>query len=111
MNIFFLAGEVWPAPGDRRGDRPVHAGVRLARRGAGQDDPPQGEADKDMAQHKQEMKELQRIIDHDKKLREFMNEKGKEREEDDYLKNWRQKKGELTLTKPSYEKKKKKFSF
>lgn len=49
-------------------------------------------ADKDMAQHQQEMKELQRIIDHDKKLREFMNIKGKEREEDDYLKAWRQKK-------------------
>lgn len=49
-------------------------------------------ADKDMGQHQQEMKELQRIIDHDKKLREFMNVKGKEREEDDYLKTWRQKK-------------------
>ncbi|XP_071481099.1 coiled-coil domain-containing protein 63-like [Diadema antillarum] len=49
-------------------------------------------ADKDMAQHQQEMKELQRIIDHDRKLREFMNIKGKEREEDDYLKAWRQKK-------------------
>lgn len=54
-------------------------------------------ADKDMAQHQQEMKELQRIIDHDKKLREFMNIKGKEREEDDYLKAWRQKKGQCLI--------------
>ncbi|KAJ8021559.1 Coiled-coil domain-containing protein 63 [Holothuria leucospilota] len=42
-------------------------------------------ADKDMAQHQQEMKELQRIIDHEKKLREFMTIKGKEREEDEFL--------------------------
>ncbi|XP_002733759.1 coiled-coil domain-containing protein 63-like [Saccoglossus kowalevskii] len=49
-------------------------------------------ADKDMSQHNAEMKELQRIIDHDRKLREFMMIKSKEREEDEYLRAIRQKK-------------------
>ncbi|XP_022090433.1 coiled-coil domain-containing protein 63-like [Acanthaster planci] len=48
-------------------------------------------ADKDCAQHQQEMKELQRIIDHDRKLREFMTVKSKEREEDELLVALRQK--------------------
>lgn len=51
-------------------------------------------ADKDMAQHQQEMKELQRIIDHEKKLREFMTIKSKEREEDELLVALRNKRGE-----------------
>ena len=50
-------------------------------------------ADKDCAQHQQEMKELQRIIDHDRKLREFMTVKSKEREEDELLVALRQKRG------------------
>lgn len=49
-------------------------------------------ADKDLQQHNAEMKELVRIIDHDRKLREFMNTKGKERQEDEQLVAWRQKK-------------------
>ena len=50
-------------------------------------------ADKDLQQHNAEMKELVRIIDHDRKLREFMNTKSKERQEDPQLVAWRQKKG------------------
>jgi len=49
-------------------------------------------ADKDLQQHNAEMKELVRIIDHDRKLREFMNTKGKERQEDPQLVAWRQRK-------------------
>ncbi len=50
-------------------------------------------SDKDLQQHNAEMKELVRIIDHDRRLREFMNTKGKEREEDAQLVAWRQQKG------------------
>ena len=50
-------------------------------------------ADKDVQQHNAEMKELIRIIDHDRRLREFMNAKSKEREEDRQLVAWRQRKG------------------
>ena len=50
-------------------------------------------ADKDMQQHNAEMKELVRIIDHDRKLKEFMGIKGQERQEDPQLVAWRQKKG------------------
>ena len=50
-------------------------------------------ADKDMQQHNTEMKELVRIIDHDRKLKEFMGIKGQERQEDPQLVAWRQKKG------------------
>ena len=50
-------------------------------------------ADKDLQQHNAEMKELVRIIDHDRKLREFMNTKGSERQEDPQLVAWRQRKG------------------
>ena len=54
-------------------------------------------ADKDLQQHNAEMKELIRIIDHDRKLREFMNTKGKERQEDPQLVAWRQRKGRIDL--------------
>jgi hypothetical protein len=50
-------------------------------------------AEKDIQQHNAEMKELVRVIDHDRKLREFMNTKTREREEDDQLVKWRAKKG------------------
>ena len=54
-------------------------------------------ADKDLQQHNAEMKELVRIIDHDRKLREFMNTKGKERQEDPQLVAWRQRKGKISV--------------
>lgn len=54
-------------------------------------------ADKDQQQHNAEMKELLRIIDHDRNLREFMGIKGQERVDDPQLVAWRQKKGELTI--------------
>ncbi|KAF6036165.1 CCDC114 [Bugula neritina] len=47
-------------------------------------------ADKDLQQHNAEMKELVRILDHDKKLKEFMGIKGQERQEDAQLKEWRE---------------------
>ena len=50
-------------------------------------------ADKDCAQYNAEMKELMRIIDHDRKLKQFMNVKSKEREEDELLVALRHKKG------------------
>ena len=50
-------------------------------------------ADKDLQQHNAEIKEHVRIIDHDKKLRDFMNTKCKERQEDLQLVAWRQRKG------------------
>lgn len=49
-------------------------------------------ADKDCAQYNAEMKELMRIIDHDRKLKQFMNVKSKEREEDELLVALRHKK-------------------
>lgn len=49
-------------------------------------------SDKDVQQHNTEMKELVRIIDHDRKLKEFMGIKGQERQEDPQLVAWRQKK-------------------
>ncbi|XP_013064556.2 coiled-coil domain-containing protein 63-like [Biomphalaria glabrata] len=49
-------------------------------------------ADKDVQQHNTEMKELVRIIDHDRKLKEFMGIKGQERQEDPQLVAWRQRK-------------------
>ena len=51
-------------------------------------------ADKDLQQHNAEMKELLRIIDHDRNLRGFMGIKGQERQEDPQLVIWRQRKGE-----------------
>lgn len=50
-------------------------------------------AEKDVQQHNAEMKELIRIIDHDRRLREFMNAKSREREEDRQLVAWRLRKG------------------
>lgn len=50
-------------------------------------------ADKDQQQHNAEMKELLRIIDHERNLREFMGIKGQERVDDPQLVAWRQKKG------------------
>jgi len=50
-------------------------------------------AEKDMQQHNAEMKELIRVIDYDRRLREFMNVKSKEREEDEQLVAWRVRKG------------------
>ena len=38
-------------------------------------------ADKEMAQYNTELKELARIIDHDRKLRQFMSHKDQERTE------------------------------
>ncbi|KAJ8321073.1 hypothetical protein KUTeg_002660 [Tegillarca granosa] len=52
-------------------------------------------ADKDMQQHNAEMKELLRIIDHERNLRIFMGIKGQERQEDPQLVAWRQKKEAL----------------
>lgn len=40
-------------------------------------------AEKDLALHAAEMKELQRVIDHDKKLKEFMAIKAQERSGED----------------------------
>ncbi|CAH1775288.1 unnamed protein product [Owenia fusiformis] len=52
-------------------------------------------ADKDLQQHNAEMKELVRIIDHDRKLKEFMGIKGQERQEDPQLVAWRSRKESL----------------
>ena len=54
-------------------------------------------ADKDLQQHNAEMKELLRIIDHERNLRSFMGIKGQERQEDPQLVAWRQRKGECIL--------------
>lgn len=54
-------------------------------------------SDKDIAQHNAEMKELMRIIDHDRKLREFMNVKGADRDEDPQQRTWKQNIGLLHL--------------
>lgn len=54
-------------------------------------------SEKDIQQHNAEMKELIRIIDHDYKLREFMNTKGKDRDEDKQLVTWRDRKGTKLL--------------
>lgn len=52
----------------------------------------QEKADKDRTQHNQEMKEMVRIIDHDRCLRQFMNMKMSERLEDDQLTTWKARK-------------------
>jgi len=54
-------------------------------------------ADKDEQQHTSEMKELCRVIDHDRKLREFMNTKGSERQEESQMVAWRQRKEAMEL--------------
>lgn len=48
--------------------------------------------DKDKMQLNSELKELIRVIDHDKKLKEFMKIKTQERHEDEELISWRKKK-------------------
>jgi coiled-coil domain-containing protein 63/114 len=48
--------------------------------------------DKDKVQLNAELKELIRVIDHDKKLKEFMKIKTQERQEDEELVTWRKKK-------------------
>lgn len=53
--------------------------------------------DKDKMQLNTELKELIRVIDHDKKLKEFMKIKTQERPEDEELISWRKKKGFLFL--------------
>ena len=50
-------------------------------------------AEKDILMHNAEMKELIRVLDRDRRLREFMNAKSKEREEDQQLVAWRVRKG------------------
>ena len=56
-------------------------------------------AEKDLQQHNAEMKELVRIIHHDRKLREFMNTKTKERQEDEDMAGWRERKGkQISMT-------------
>ncbi len=49
--------------------------------------------DKDKQQHYTELKEVIRVINHDKKLKEFMKIKTQERAEDDELVNYKKKKG------------------
>lgn len=49
-------------------------------------------ADKDLSQHNAEMKELIRVIDHDRRLKQFMNMKISERLEDEQLTAWKLKK-------------------
>jgi hypothetical protein len=49
--------------------------------------------DKDKQQMNVEVKELIRVINHDKKLKEFMKIKTQERQEDEELIAWRKKKG------------------
>merc|ERR1712226_1133308 len=51
-------------------------------------------ADKEEAQNQSEMRELQRSIDHEKKLRQFMDIKKSEREEDEFTKQHKKKKEE-----------------
>jgi len=58
----------------------------------------QDRAEKDVQQHNSEMKELIRVIDHDRRLREFMNAKSKERDEDQQLVAWRVRKGRSAPT-------------
>jgi hypothetical protein len=48
--------------------------------------------EKDKTQLNTELKELIRVIDHDKKLKEFMKIKTQERQEDEELVTWRKKK-------------------
>lgn len=55
--------------------------------------------EKDIQQHHADMKELERIIDHDRKLRNFMGLKARERLEDHQLVAWRQKKESLEADK------------
>lgn len=60
--------------------------------------------DKDKAQLNSELKELIRVIDHDKKLKEFMKIKTQERHEDEELISWRKKKEQEAAEKRKKEK-------
>lgn len=60
--------------------------------------------DKDKMQLNSELKELIRVIDHDKKLKEFMKIKTQERQEDEELISWRRKKEQEALEKRKKEK-------
>lgn len=53
--------------------------------------------DKDKMQLNVEVKELIRVINHDKKLKEFMKIKTQERHEDEELIAWRKKKGYINV--------------
>lgn len=53
--------------------------------------------DKDNQQHNMEMKELVRLIDHERKLKQFMKIKAAERDEDPQLTAWKVNEG-LNLT-------------
>jgi len=55
-------------------------------------------AEKELQQHNSEMKELIRVIDYDNRLRDFMNAKSKERDEDRQLVEWRVRKGRWALS-------------
>ena len=52
-------------------------------------------ADKDLQSYNTEMKELLRIIAHERKLREFMKIKDRELQEEPQLVEWRKKKGKI----------------
>lgn len=60
--------------------------------------------DKDKMQLNSELKELIRVIDHDKKLKEFMKIKTQERHEDEELISWRRKKEQEAAEKRRKEK-------
>jgi hypothetical protein len=60
--------------------------------------------DKDKTQLNSELKELIRVIDHDKKLKEFMKIKTQERQEDEELISWRKKKEQEAAEKRRKEK-------
>lgn len=55
-------------------------------------------SDKDLQAHNAEMKELIRIIEHDRKLREFMACKGRPVSDDPKQVEWRHKNGKKTNT-------------
>lgn len=65
-------------------------------------------AEKDNQQHNIEMKELVRLIDHDRKLKQFMKIKAAEREEDPQLTAW---KVRLSINKKQQFNASRKFSF
>lgn len=56
--------------------------------------------DKDKMQMNVEVKELIRVINHDKKLKEFMKIKTQERHEDEELIAWRRRKGQANVSLP-----------
>ena len=55
----------------------------------------QEKAEKDRQQHNTEMKELIRFLEHDRKLKQFMNTKGRDRPEDDQMVTWREKESKI----------------